>query len=60
MIDRKLKKSLRATLLAMPDAALAYVRDESDKEWKRRRDLVREKRKARRVQGTECIHEVGT
>lgn len=47
MIERKLRKTLRATLLALPDAALAYVRDESDKEWKRRRDKVRERRRAR-------------
>ena len=50
MIDRKLKKSLRATILALPDAALAYVRDESDKEWKRRRDKTRERRKAKLIQ----------
>lgn len=58
MIDRKLRKTLRATLLAMSDAALAYVRDESDKEWKRRRDKVRERRRARQQQGGRGMSEL--
>lgn len=46
-VDRKLKKSLRANLLILGDAALQYVREEAEREIKRRRLQVRERRKAK-------------
>lgn len=49
MIDKRLKKSLRANLLILGDAALNYVRDESERELKRRRLEVRERRRRDRV-----------
>lgn len=44
-VDRKLKKSLRANLLILGDAALRYVIEEAEREIKRRRLQVRERRK---------------
>lgn len=45
MIDRREKKSLRAFVLALSDAALQYVREEVAREEKRRRLMVRERRR---------------
>lgn len=47
MIDRRDKKTLRAYVLALTDAQLAYVREEAEREQKRRRLAVRERRKAK-------------
>lgn len=44
MIDRRDKKPLRAYVLALSDAQLAYVREEAEREQKRRRLQVRERR----------------
>lgn len=44
MIDRRDKKPLRAYVLGLSDAQLAYVRDEVAREEKRRRLQVRERR----------------
>lgn len=47
-VDRQLKKSLRANLLILGDAALQYVREEAERELKRRRLQVRERRASKR------------
>lgn len=52
MIDRKLRKTLRATLLALPDAALVYLREEVAREQNRRRLQARERRKASRIKAS--------
>lgn len=46
-VDRKLKKSLRANLLILGDAALRYVIEEAERELKRRRLQVRERRRSK-------------
>jgi len=50
MIDRKLRKSLRATILVMPDAALYYLREEVAREQNRRRLQTRDRRKRARIE----------
>lgn len=50
MIDRKDRKPLRAYVLALSDSALQYVRDEAEREQKRRRLMVRARRKAARIE----------
>lgn len=49
-VDRKLKKSLRANLLILGDAALRYVIEEAEREQKRRRLAVRARRKAKSLE----------
>lgn len=49
-LERKLKKSLRANLLILGDAALIYVRDEAARELTRRRLQVRARRKAKTIE----------
>lgn len=48
-LDRKLRKALRATVLGLSDKALAYVRDECEREIKRRRLAVRERRRHKTI-----------
>lgn len=45
MIDRQLRKALRATILGLSDAELVYAREEIAREQKRRRLAVRERRR---------------
>lgn len=49
MIDRKIRKTLRASVLTLTDQALAYVREEAAREVKRRRLEVRARRRHARV-----------
>lgn len=47
MIDCKLRKTLRANVLLMSDAALTYLREEVAREQNRRRLQTRQRRKAK-------------
>lgn len=49
MIDRQLRKALRATILGLSDAELVYAREEITREQKRRRLQVRERRAKKEV-----------
>lgn len=51
MIDRRLRKALRATILGLSDAELVYAREEIAREAKRRRLAVRERRKQKACEG---------
>lgn len=44
MIDRRDKRPLRAYILRLTNAQLAYIRDEAEREAKRRRLMVRDRR----------------
>ena len=59
MIDRKDRKPLRAYVLGLSDAQLAYVRDEVAREEKRRRLAVRERRRSARLKSAD-LPSVGT
>lgn len=59
MIDRQLRKALRATVLGLSDQALTYVREEIAREQKRRRLAVRERRRAKLAAATVVQEESG-
>lgn len=58
-LERKLKKSLRANLLILGDAALRYVIEEAEREQKRRRLQVRERRKVKGADAPQLVASPG-
>lgn len=55
-VSRQVRKALAETIRALGDDALAYVREEAEREQKRRRLQVRERRAAKRVHRAESAH----